>query len=92
MGVRIEYESDANQFYRLANLYTDTLDSWDITFASETFSDSKGTVFAEIGLGGDVELSPTSSWFGQVAFKTSLKSGVDKRESTYVSKVIRRAW
>ena len=91
-GARIEYKSDANQFYGLANLYIDTLDSWDITFASETFSDSKGTVLAEIGFGGEVELSPTSAWFGQAAFKTSLKGGVDKRDSTYLSTGIRWSW
>ncbi len=91
-GARIEYKSDANQFYGLANLYIDTLDSWDITFATETFSDSKGTVLAEIGFGGEVELSPTSAWFGQAAFKTSLKGGVEKRDSTYLSTGIRWSW
>ena len=80
-GARIEYKSNSNQFHRLANLYFNTLDSWDITFENETFSDSKGTVLAEIGFGGEVELSPTSAWFGQAAFKTSLKDGVDKRDS-----------
>ena len=68
-GTRIEYKSYSNQFDGLANLYINTLDSWDITFESETFSDSKGTVFAEIGFGGEFELSSTSAWFGQAAFR-----------------------
>ena len=88
-GARIEYKSDRNQFYGLANLYINTLDSRDITFESETFSDSKGTVLAELGFGGEAELSPTSAWFGQAAFKTSLKGGVEKRDSVYLSTGIR---
>ena len=91
-GARIEYKSESNQFYGLANLYFNTLDSWDITFESETFSDSKGTVLAEIGFGGEVELSPTSAWFGQAVFKTSLKDGVDKRDSVYLSTGVRWSW
>ena len=91
-GARIEYKSDSNQFYGLANLYINTLHSWDITFESETFSDSKGTLLAEIGFGGEVELSAASAWFGHAAFKTSLKDGVDKRDSVYLSTGVRWSW
>lgn len=91
-GVRIAYLSGTNQFYGLANLYIDSMDSWDIVYENETYSDTKGSVFAELGFGGEVEISPNAAWFGQAAFKTSLKSGVEKRDSTSLSTGIRWSW
>ncbi len=91
-GVRLEYLSGTNNFYGLANIHLDSMDSWDVTFADETYSDSKSSTFFEIGGGGDIKLSPTASLFGHLAFKTSLKGGVDKRDSTYLSTGVRWSW
>ena len=91
-GVRLEYLSGTNNFYGLANLHLDSMDSWDVTFADETYTDSKSSTFLEIGGGGDIKLSPTASLFGHLAFKTSLKGGVDKRDSTYLSTGVRWSW
>ncbi len=47
-----------------------------------------GTLLVEFGLGDEIELSPTSARFGQTGFKTSLRGGVKKRDSTYLSTCI----
>ena len=91
-GARLEYLSGTNNFYGLANIYLDTMDSWDVTFAEETYSDSKASTFFEIGGGADMQLSPSASLFAHLAYKTSLKGGVDKRDSTYLSTGLRWSW
>ena len=91
-GARLEYLSGTNNFYGLANIYIDTMDSWDVTFAEETYSDSKASTFMEIGGGADMQLSPSASLFAHLAYKTSLKGGVDKRDSTYLSTGVRWSW
>ena len=91
-GVRLEYLNGDNHFYGLANIYIDSMDSWDVTFAGETYSDSKSSTLIEIGGGGDVKLSPQASLFAHLAYKTSLKGGVDKRDSTQLSTGIRWSW
>ena len=91
-GARLEYLSGTNNFYGLANIYIDTMDSWDVTFAEETYSDSKASTFVEIGGGADMQLSPSASLFAHLAYKTSLKGGVDKRDSTYLSTGVRWSW
>ena len=91
-GSRLSYSSGKSEIYGLANLYFDTLDSWDVSFASETYSDSRGAIAAEFGLGGQVELSQTSVLFGEATIKTSLSGGIEKWDSSYISTGIRWSW
>ena len=91
-GARIEYKSDSNQFYGLANLYINTLDSWKITFESETFSDSKGTVLAEIGFGGVLIRDTLQDIFPKLKvvfrYKKSLKISRKNVVREYAGKLI----
>ena len=91
-GMRLEYNEEPYNLHFLTNLYYDTLESWEASFANATYRDSKDPVSLEIGLGGSMQLSPNSSLFMQGGFRKTTDDEFEQRDSAHFTTGVRWSW
>ena len=91
-GMRLEYNEEPYKLHLLANLYYDTLESWEATFANATYIDSKDPVSLELGLGGSMKLSPNSNLFMQGGFRKTTDDEFEQRDSAHFTTGVRWSW
>ena len=91
-GMRLEYDEEPYNLHVLANLYYDTLESWEATFANATYKDSKDPVSLELGIGGSMKLSPNSNLFMQGGFRKTTDDEFEQRDSAHFTTGVRWSW
>ena len=91
-GMRLEYDEEPYKLHVLANVYYDTLESWEATFANATYTDSKDPVSLELGLGGSMKLSPNSNLFMQGGFRKTTDDDYEQRDSAHFTTGVRWSW
>ena len=91
-GMRLEYSEEPYNLHFLTNLYYDSLESWEATFAGTTYRDSKDPVSLEIGIGGTMELAANSSLFMQGGFRKTTDDDFEQRNSAHFTTGIRWSW
>ena len=91
-GMRLEYNEEPYNLHFLTNLYYDTLETWEASFANATYRDSKDPVSLEIGLGGSMQLSPNSSLFMQGGFRKTTDDEFEQRDSAHFTTGVRWSW
>ncbi len=91
-GMRLEYNEEPYKLHLLTNLYYDTLETWEATFANATYRDSKDPVSLELGLGGSMKLSPNSNLFMQGGFRKTTDDEFEQRDSAHFTTGVRWSW
>ena len=91
-GLRLEYSEEPYKLYMLGNLYYDSLESWEATFANATYRDTKDPVSLELGLGGSMKLSPNSNLFMQGGFRKTTDDEFEQRDSAHFTTGVRWSW
>ena len=91
-GMRLEYSEEPYKLYMLGNLYYDSLESWEATFANATYRDTKDPVSLELGLGGSMKLSPNSNLFMQGGFRKTTDDEFEQRDSAHFTTGVRWSW
>ncbi len=91
-GMRLEYNEEPYKLYLLSNLYYDSLESWEATFANATYRDTKDPVSLEIGLGGSMRMSPNSNLFMQGGFRKTTDDEFEQRDSAHFTTGVRWSW
>ncbi len=91
-GMRLEYNEEPYKLHLLTNLYYDSLETWEATFANATYRDSKDPVSLELGLGGSMKLSPNSNLFMQGGFRKTTDDDFEQRDSAHFTTGVRWSW